>query len=230
MRLPATGAENRARTDTKSPSRDFKSLASANSAIPAFLCIFGVLLLRVCSAQASGTSRSASANSAIPACRFCLRLRNDKGGIRRIPPLFLEAPSRLELENEGFADLCLTTWLWCHSLFICTRASECRPRRMKSVNAVRVFFGAGDGIAALLFSHLHLIFISVCPLGGSSRRVLRTADPGPHPDGLSSSSDEVGQRCACLFWSGRRDSDPRLSPWQGDTLPLSHSRMSIALY
>ena len=26
------------------------------------------------------------------------------------------------------------------------------------------------------------------------------------------------------LWSGRRDSDPRLSPWQGDTLPLSHSR------
>ncbi len=26
------------------------------------------------------------------------------------------------------------------------------------------------------------------------------------------------------YWSGRRDSDPRLSPWQGDTLPLSHSR------
>ena len=29
---------------------------------------------------------------------------------------------------------------------------------------------------------------------------------------------------AVLNWSGRRDSDPRLSPWQGDTLPLSHSR------
>ena len=26
-------------------------------------------------------------------------------------------------------------------------------------------------------------------------------------------------------WSGRRDSNPRLSPWQGDTLPLSHSRV-----
>jgi hypothetical protein len=25
----------------------------------------------------------------------------------------LEAPSRFELENKGFADLCLTTWLWC---------------------------------------------------------------------------------------------------------------------
>ena len=29
---------------------------------------------------------------------------------------------------------------------------------------------------------------------------------------------------AIFLWSGRRDSDPRLSPWQGDTLPLSHSR------
>ena len=31
-------------------------------------------------------------------------------------------------------------------------------------------------------------------------------------------------------WSGRRDSDPRLSPWQGDTLPLSHSRKHKLLY
>ena len=26
---------------------------------------------------------------------------------------FLEAPPRIELGNEGFADLCLTAWLWC---------------------------------------------------------------------------------------------------------------------
>ena len=26
------------------------------------------------------------------------------------------------------------------------------------------------------------------------------------------------------FWSGRRDSDPRLPPWQGGILPLNHSR------
>ena len=25
-------------------------------------------------------------------------------------------------------------------------------------------------------------------------------------------------------WSGRRDSNPRPSPWQGDALPLSHFR------
>ena len=28
-------------------------------------------------------------------------------------------------------------------------------------------------------------------------------------------------------WSGRRDSDSRPSPWQGDTLPLSHFRIFI---
>ncbi len=39
---------------------------------------------------------------------------------------------------------------------------------------------------------------------------------------------DMGSTSPCLhlamLWSGRRDSDPRLSPWQGDTLPLSHSR------
>ena len=29
-----------------------------------------------------------------------------------------------------------------------------------------------------------------------------------------------------LCWSGRRDSNSRPSPWQGDTLPLSHFRLS----
>ena len=33
--------------------------------------------------------------------------------------------------------------------------------------------------------------------------------------------------CHYFRWSGRRDSDPRLSPWQGDTLPLSHSRTRL---
>ncbi len=55
---------------------------------------------------------------------------------------FLEAASRFELENGGFADLCLTTWL-------CRRGN---------------------------------------------------------------------------IWSGRRDLNPRLQPWQGCTLPLSYSR------
>ena len=31
--------------------------------------------------------------------------------------LFLEAPPRFELGRKGFADLCLTTWLWCRIQF-----------------------------------------------------------------------------------------------------------------
>ena len=29
------------------------------------------------------------------------------------------------------------------------------------------------------------------------------------------------------YWSGKRDSNPRPSPWQGDALPLSYSRESV---
>ena len=30
-------------------------------------------------------------------------------------------------------------------------------------------------------------------------------------------------------WSGRRDSNSRHSPWQGDALPLSHSRVMVQM-
>ena len=29
----------------------------------------------------------------------------------------------------------------------------------------------------------------------------------------------------CRLWSGKRDLNPRLQPWQGCTLPLSYSRL-----
>ena len=31
-----------------------------------------------------------------------------------------------------------------------------------------------------------------------------------------------------VFWSGRRDSNPRLQPWQGCALPLSYARFDNA--
>ena len=33
-----------------------------------------------------------------------------------------------------------------------------------------------------------------------------------------------------LTWSGKRDSDPRHLPWQGNALPLSHSRIFHKLH
>ena len=37
------------------------------------------------------------------------------------------------------------------------------------------------------------------------------------------------RKLSFLFWSGRRDSNSRRSPWQGDALPLSHSRKKWCL-
>ncbi len=54
------------------------------------------------------------------------------------------------------------------------------------------------------------------------------AAPGFEPGmkDLQSSTLPLGY---AAIWSGRRDSDSRLSPWQGDTLPLSYIRMYGAL-
>ena len=41
----------------------------------------------------------------------------------RIGECVLEAPPRFELGNQAFAELCLTTWLWCHAsidAYVCT--------------------------------------------------------------------------------------------------------------
>ena len=49
---------------------------------------------------------------ASPLCLCALRKRATSGDVARL----VEAPSGFEPENEGFADLCLTSWLWCHGL------------------------------------------------------------------------------------------------------------------
>ncbi len=38
----------------------------------------------------------------------------------------MEAPSRFELENKAFAELCLTTWLWRHIKFYDKRRKNMR--------------------------------------------------------------------------------------------------------
>ena len=72
---------------------------------------------------------------------------------------FLEAPPGFEPGSQGFADPCLTSWLW----------RQTRPETI-----------------AL---------------------------------GQNKNSAEI------YVWSGKRDSNPRHSPWQGDALPLSYSRI-----
>ena len=44
-------------------------------------------------------------------CRRRISLKKERAS-QRLALFFLEAPPRFELGHKGFADLCLTTWLW----------------------------------------------------------------------------------------------------------------------
>ena len=65
------------------------------------------------------------------ACHFILK--NKKSLIEMSDFSFFKAPIRIELMNKGFADLCLTAWLWRHIKFTDT------------IFHVRELFGADYG-------------------------------------------------------------------------------------
>ena len=53
----------------------------------------------------------------------------------------------------------------------------------------------------------------------------RSGRPEQSTDSARNSRSESSSN-PCEGWSGKRDSNPRLRPWQGRTLPLSYSRSS----
>ena len=56
--------------------------------------------------------------------RFELGNQACKKQTPRFEEFVLEAPPRFELGNQAFAELCLTTWLWCHAsidAYVCTQ-------------------------------------------------------------------------------------------------------------
>ncbi len=70
--------------------------------------------------------------------------------------------------------------------------------------------------------------------GSESNRRIKVLQTSPLPLGYrapaayvsvpSGKSPPAGSILEAKFWSGRRDLNPRLRPWQGRTLPLSYSR------
>src|SRR5690606_1220482 len=63
------------------------------------------------------------------------------------------------------------------------------------------------------------------PLARSGIELAACADAGEGRE-----ATEKTQRLLGLFWSGKRGSNSRPSPWQGDALPLSYSRADIRLF
>ena len=79
-------------------------------------------------------------------------------------------------------------------------------------------------------SNRRIKVLQTSPLPLGYRAILNIVPPGRAETGSShcdfqtiaaqSTSDKVAT------WSGRRDLNPRPSPWQGDALPLSYSRIT----
>ena len=107
----------------------------------------------------------------------------------------VEAASGFEPENGGFADLCLTTWL-CRLIF---------------------WSGKRD-----LNSRLQPW--QGCTLPLSYSRDVEAASGFEPENGGFADLCLTTWLCRLIFWSGKRDLNSRLQPWQGCTLPLSYSR------
>src|SRR5688572_14764399 len=54
--------------------------------------------------------------------------------------------------------------------------------------------------------------------------VARSLTPQAHRRGIAAMVGQPSPASRSEDWSGKRDSNPRLRPWQGRTLPLSYSR------
>ena len=172
----------------------------------------------------------------------------------------LEAPPRFELGNQAFAELCLTTWLWCHASI---DAYVCTLRAYSDVTGARdEIFASGSHRRASLPSTSRKL-----PLCGQPNSRMSRSTPMSVRNSRTSMSLEretryslpalIVEHCfhqlrescrfadsrtrgcrarrLCLYaarvlrchWSERRDSNSRHLPWQGNALPLSHSRISF---
>ena len=170
----------------------------------------------------------------------------------------MEAPPRFELGNQAFAELCLTTWLWCHAsidAYVCTQLAY-----FDVTGARDEIFASDSHRRASLPSTSRKLPLCGQPNSRMSRstlisvRCLRTSLSLERETRYSlptltvehrfhqfrescrfADSRTRGCRARHLFlyaarvlrchWSERRDSNSRHLPWQGNALPLSHSRI-----
>src|SRR5580700_3164705 len=76
--------------------------------------------------------------------------------------------------------------------------------------------------------------------GSESNRRIKVLQTSPLPLGYRALSNTLAFRAEKVYlrgnagsreklWSGRRDLNPRLRPWQGRTLPLSYSRSASSI-
>ena len=104
---PNSGAAGRTWTGTKSPSRDFKSLASAYSTTAARKMLSFVRK----SHDFDENSFTKDFKSLASAYSTTRAYKKHKNSAQKMVQSFLEAPPGFEPGDKGFADIGLTAWL-----------------------------------------------------------------------------------------------------------------------
>jgi hypothetical protein len=102
------------------------------------------------------------------------------------------------------------------------RANYLRSERLP-LKAWRRGSGSNRRIKVLQTSPLPLGYraLATCAAGLEG---LRKERPEPASANLDAGQIAAVMETEPAIWSGRRDLNPRPSPWQGDALPLSYSR------
>ena len=98
---------------------------------------------------------------------------------------------------------------------------------------VRLAHGSGDEVKERRGKH-PTIAGAECPYRSATDTPLerseapdRTRPISGQPRSMGSTALRWGDIVGLFAWSGKRDLNPRLRPWQGRTLPLSYSRMGV---
>ena len=123
----------------------------------------------------------------------------------------MEAPPGFGPGHKGFADLGLTTWLWCRNGNKSYNKFGKRLLRKRRTVLIPFQMERETGYCRLnrqLVTNERRSREKVVSKSVSANVCCANAEP-------SSSR---------FKWSGKRDSDPRPLPWQGSALPLSYSR------
>ena len=146
----------------------------------------------------------------------------------------------IEPTNKGFADLCLTTWLRRREfagLFEVLKPAFLGPPEASALEG-RVGF-ARARLKRKVTYYKHSAAVNSAGARAWVWRALRdkfrlnlerrrwVAGKGRRESEKGGGSFNSPSALTLYTRSGRRDLNPRLRPWQGRTLPLSYSRVSI---
>ena len=113
-----------------------------------------------------------------------------------------------EPTNGGIKTRCLTAWLYPKKSVVSPLGFEPKTHGLEGRCSIQLSYGPT---------------LIPCDIRRSSKKIGVDDENRTHTTSLEGWSSTI--ELHPHDWSGRRDSNSRPSPWQGDALPLSHFRI-----